>query len=107
MESPKIIGLKCIHYSDTFHCWGGLTFCPWCRKEGQNEGTVVIHLRTTHYHLGLICTQCHKYFTTNVEAMHHHPHGCDPSATGDDDNSEEDDSDNDGKEDEGYIVNKD
>ena len=37
-----------------------LPFCqyasyPWCRKEGQNEGTIVNHLWTTHYRLGLAC----------------------------------------------------
>ena len=31
---------------------------PWCGKDGQNEGTVINHLRTVHYRLGLVCDQC-------------------------------------------------
>ena len=54
----------------------GLTFCPWCGKEGQNEGTVANHLQTIHYHLGLICSQCLKYFTTSADTMHHHSQLC-------------------------------
>ena len=40
---------------------GGLSFCLWCRK-GQNEDTMVNHLWTSHYHLGLICSCCMEYF---------------------------------------------
>ena len=28
-------------------------------NQGQNEGTIMNHLRTTHYKLGLICDQCY------------------------------------------------
>ena len=43
-ESPKVMGLKGVHHPDALCHFTGLTFCPWCGKEGQNEGTVVNHL---------------------------------------------------------------
>ena len=58
-ESPKIMGLKGIHDSEALWHFAGFTYCPWCRKVGQNEGTIVNHLRTIHYKLGLICNQCY------------------------------------------------
>ena len=48
MESPKVMGLMGIHVPNALWCYAGYTYCPWCRKEGQNEGTVVYNLRTTH-----------------------------------------------------------
>ena len=57
-ESPKVMGLKGIHDPEALQQFAGLTYCPWCGKEGQNEGTMVNHLRTTHYRLGLVCDQC-------------------------------------------------
>ena len=57
-ESPKVMGLKGIHHMDALHCFAGLTFCPWCAKEGQNKGTMINHLQTMHYKLGLVCNQC-------------------------------------------------
>ena len=57
MESPKVMGLMGIHNPDALWRYAGYTYCPWCGKEGQNEGTVVNHLRTTHYRLGLMCNQ--------------------------------------------------
>ena len=54
-ESPKVMGLMGIHNPNALWCYAGYTYCPWCRKEEQNEGTVVNHLRTTHYRLGLVC----------------------------------------------------
>ena len=57
-ESPKVMGLMGIHDPDALQCYAGYTYCPWCGKEGQNEGMVVNHLRTTHYRLGLVCDQC-------------------------------------------------
>ena len=44
-ESPKVMGLTGIHNPDALCHFGGITYCPWCRKEGQNEGTVVNHLQ--------------------------------------------------------------
>ena len=35
-KSPKIMGLKGIHSPKALWQQGGLTFCLWCRKEGQN-----------------------------------------------------------------------
>ena len=37
-ESPKIMGLKGIHDPDAPWHFAGYTYCPWCGKEGQNEG---------------------------------------------------------------------
>ena len=57
-ESPKEMGLKGIHDPEALWCFSRFTYCLWCGKLGQNEGTVMNHLRTTHYKLGLICNQC-------------------------------------------------
>ena len=59
LESPKIMELEGIHDPDALHHFAGFTNCPCCGKEGQNEGMVVNHLRTTHYRLGLMCDKCH------------------------------------------------
>ena len=53
-ESHKVMGLMGIHGPDALHHFSSVTYCPWCRKNGQNEGTVVKHLWTTHYSLGLV-----------------------------------------------------
>ena len=53
------MGLKGIHDSNALWCFAGFTYCPWCRKIGQNEGTIINHLRTIHYKLGFICNQCY------------------------------------------------
>ena len=55
---PKVMGLMGIHNLDALWHYAGYTYCPWCRKEGQNERTEVNHLRTTHYRLGLVCDKC-------------------------------------------------
>ena len=57
-ESPKVMGLKGIHDPNALWHFASYTYCPWCGKDGQNEGTVVNHLRTVHYRLGLMCDQC-------------------------------------------------
>ena len=41
------MGLMGIHNPNALQCYAGYTYCPWCGKEGQNEGTVVNHLKTT------------------------------------------------------------
>ena len=51
-EFPKVMGLTDIHNPDTLHHFTSVTFCPWCGKEGQNEGTVVNHLQTMHLSWG-------------------------------------------------------
>ena len=38
-ESPKVMGLKGIHNPDALWHFASYTYCPWCRKDGQNEGT--------------------------------------------------------------------
>ena len=58
-ESPKVMGLKGIHDHDALWHFTSYTYCPWCGKDGQNEGTIINHLRTVHYKLGLICNQCY------------------------------------------------
>ena len=59
-ETPKVMGLIGIHDPDALCQFGGVTYCPWCGKEGQNEGMVVNHLWTTHYQLGLVCDRCYS-----------------------------------------------
>ena len=76
-ESPKVMGLTWIHDLDALCCFGGITYCPWCRKEGQNEGTVVNHLWTMHYRLGLVCSRCHGCPSTISDTLHCHGwHDC-------------------------------
>ena len=73
-ESPKIMTLKGIHDSDACQNFASYTYCPWCSKDGQNEGTVVNHLRTVHYKLGLICDQCFGCPMVTSDTLHQH--GC-------------------------------
>ena len=73
-ESPKVMGLEGIHYPEVLQCFAGYTYCPWCGKYGQNEGTVVNHLRTVHYKLGLICDQCFGCPTTMSDTLCRHGH---------------------------------
>ena len=54
-ESPKVMGLVGIHNPDALCHFNGMIPCPWCGKEGQNEGTVINHLWTVNYRLGLMC----------------------------------------------------
>ena len=54
-ESPKVMGLKGIHDPEALWHFTGFTYCPWCGKDSQNEGTIVNHLRMVHYKLGLVC----------------------------------------------------
>ena len=73
-ESPKVMGLVGIHDPDALQHFAGFTYCPWCGKEGQNEGMVVNHLRTTHYRLGLVCDKCHGCPTTTCDTLLCHGH---------------------------------
>ena len=73
-ESPKVMGLVGIHDPDALQHFAGFTYCPWCGKEGQNEGMVVNYLRTTHYRLGLVCDKCHSCLTTTCDTLCHHGH---------------------------------
>ena len=71
-ESPKVMGLMGIHDPDALHQFSGVIYCPWYGKEGQNKGTVVNHLQTTHYRLGLVCDRCYSYPSTMSDTLHHH-----------------------------------
>ena len=71
-ESPKVMGLVEMHNPDTLQHFSGVIHCPWCGKEGQNEGTVVNHLWTEHYRLGLVCGWCHDCLSTMVNTLHCH-----------------------------------
>ena len=87
MESPKVMGLIGIHDPNALQCYVGYTYCPWCGKKGKNEGTVVNHLRTTHYRLGLLCDQCFGCPTVRSDSLHRHGHQncqqyCFPSGSG-------------------------
>ena len=76
-ESPKVMGLMGIHDMDALCHFGGVTYCPWCRKEGKNEGTVVNHLWTIHYRLGLVCNRCYGCLSTMCDTLCHHGwHDC-------------------------------
>ena len=75
-ELPMVMGLKGVHHPDALHHFAGLTFCPWCGKEGQNEGTVVNHLWTMHYKLGLVCGRCLHFPLITSEAIQCHGQGC-------------------------------
>ena len=74
MESPKVMGLMGIHDPNALQHYTGYTYCPWCGKEGQNEGTMVNHLRTTHYRLGLVCNQCFGCPTVMSDSLCQHGH---------------------------------
>ena len=71
-ESPKVMGLMGIHNLDVLHHFNGLTHCPWCGKEGQNEGTIISNLWTVHEKLGLICEKCFSCQSVTSEAICYH-----------------------------------
>ena len=73
---PSIMGLKGIHSPEALYQQGGHSYCPWCGKEGQNEGMVINHLRTVHYHLGLVCTLCMDFSATSMDTVRWHVHVC-------------------------------
>ena len=85
-ESPKVMGLVGIHELDALCHFSGMTHCPWCGKEGQNKGTMVNHLCTVYYRLGLVCNRCHDCpsITSNTLCSHgwkdcHQPRENNPS----------------------------
>ena len=71
-KSPKVMGLVGIHDLDALCHFSGITHCPWCGKEGQNEGTMVNHLQTVHYRLSLVCNRCHDCLSTTSDTLCHH-----------------------------------
>ena len=68
-ESPKVMALVGMHDPDALCHFNSMTHCPWCGKEGQNEGTVVNHLWMVHYRLGLMCNDCPS---TSLDTLCHH-----------------------------------
>ena len=87
-KSPKVMGLMGIHDPDALHHFNGLTHCPWCEKEGQNESTIVNHLQTVHYKLGLVCKKCFGSLSIMSEAICCHSwKNCHPSGEGGPDKS--------------------
>ena len=87
-KSPKVMGLMGIHDLDVLQHFSSLTHCPWCGKVGQNEGTIVNHLQTVHYKLGLMCEKCFRCQSITLEAIHHHSQNtCLPSGEGGPDES--------------------
>ena len=87
-ESPKVMGLMGIHNPDAFCHFSGVTHCPWCGKEGQNEGTMANHLQTVHYRLGLVLSRCHDCPSTMSDTLCQHcqlgccqPQGKNPNAS--------------------------
>ena len=76
LELPKVMGLKGVNHPDALHHFARLTFCPWCGKKGQNKGTMINHLWTTYYKLGLVCNQCLYCPSITLEALWHHGQGC-------------------------------
>ena len=67
--SPKVMVLVEIHDPDALHCFNGMTHCPLFGKEGQNEGTMVNHLQTVHYRVGLVCNKCNDCPSTSSDAL--------------------------------------
>ena len=87
-ESPKVMGLIGIQDPDTLHCFNGVTHCPWCGKEGKNQGTVINHLQMVHCRLSLVCEKCFSCPSTSVETpWHHSQKDCQPSVGGGPDDS--------------------
>ena len=71
-ESPKVMDLAGVHNPDALHCFNGMTFCPLCGKEGQNEVTLVNHHWATHYKLGLVYETCFHCPSVTSKAIWHH-----------------------------------
>ena len=81
-ELPSIMGLEGIHSLEALCRQGDCSHCPWCAKEGQNEGTMVNHLCTVYYYLGLVCSLCLACFTTSADTMRKHRAHCKDMAMG-------------------------
>ena len=82
-ESPKVMGLIGTHDPDALCHFNGVTHCPWCGKEGQNDGTIINHLQMVHYRLGLMCKECFSCPSTSLETLHHYGQkDCQPSGEG-------------------------
>ena len=69
---PKVMRLVGIHNPDARYHFSGITYCPWCGKEGQNKGTMVNHLQMVHYRLDLVCNRCYDCPSTMSDTLCHH-----------------------------------
>ena len=80
LESPKLMGLMGIHDPDALCHFSGITHCPWCEKERQNEGTMANHLWMVHYRLGLVYNWCHDCLSimANTLCCHGQQECCQP-----------------------------
>ena len=67
---------------------------------------VINHLKTMHYHLGLVCTLCIDFLATSADTMRWHTHACKSMATEDKgwEKEEESKNHNDSDEDDGYLL---
>ena len=61
-----------MHDPDALCHFSSMTHCPWCGEEGQNEGTVVNHLQTVHYRLGVVYNKCNDCPSTSLDTLHCH-----------------------------------
>ena len=87
-DSPKVMVLMGIHHPNTLCHFNGLTHCSRCGKEGQNEGTIINHLWTVHYKLGLMGKKSFGCPSITLEAIQHHGQkNCQPSGEGGPDES--------------------
>ena len=87
-ESLKVMGLTNIHHPDALCHFSGVTHCPWCRKEGQNEVMSVNHLQMMHYKLGLVHEKCFCCSSVMSQAIQHHGQkSCQPTTEGGPDES--------------------
>ena len=64
---------------------------------------VINHLRTVHYHLGLVCTLCMDFFATSADTMRWHACICKLMAA-EDREEEESEIDDDSDEDDGFLL---
>ena len=78
-ESPKVMGLTGIHHPNALHHFNGNPL-PIVWERGVDEGTIIHHLQTTHYKLGLVCKKSFHCLSVTSEAIWHHGHeSCQPS----------------------------
>ena len=64
------MGLKGIHDPDALQCFNSYTYCPWCGKDRQNEGSIINHLRMVHYRQGLMYDQCFSCPMVTSDTLH-------------------------------------
>ena len=87
-KSQSIMGLKGIHYPEALHWWGGHSYCPWCAKEGQNEGTIINHSEQYTITWAWYVPFCMDFFAMSVDTMRKHMPFCKAMAPMDRDQEE-------------------